>query len=422
MGPVLEGDGAALSGVGVTRAAFAFIFVTVLLDMLALGVIVPVLPALVVALSGGETARGATIYGLFGTTFAAMQFVFSPVLGSVSDRFGRRRVILLSNFGLGLDYVLMALAPSLWWLFLGRVISGITSSSFPTAMAYIADVTEPRDRAAKFGMLGAAFGVGFIVGPSVGGLLGGISLRAPFWGAAALSLANAAYGFFILPESLPPDRRTPFHWRRANVLGSFRMLRARPLLLALGAASFLSMLAHDSAPTTFVLYSQYRYAWTERTIGLVIGLVGAASLVVQGGLVGRLVAWLGERKAMATGFLCGAAGMAVYALAPTGALFLCGLPFTALYGLATPSLQSVMTSRVSASEQGQLQGAIGSLNGVANMIAPVLFTGIFAEAVGRFRDWHVVGAPFLLAAALLVAAFAVGWRVTSDSRLTTSDS
>jgi DHA1 family tetracycline resistance protein-like MFS transporter len=384
--------------------------------MLALGIIVPVLPALVVALSGGETARGATIYGLFGTTFAAMQFVFAPVLGSLSDRFGRRRVILLSNFGLGLDYVVMALAPSLWWLFVGRVISGITSSSFPTAMAYIADVTEPRQRAAKFGMLGAAFGVGFIVGPSVGGLLGGVSLRAPFWGAAALSLANAAYGFFILPESLPLDRRTPFHWRRANVLGSFRMLRSHPQLLALGAASFLSMLAHDSAPTTFVLYSQYRYQWSERTIGLVIGLVGAASLVVQGGLVGRLVARLGERNAMAIGLLCGAVGMAVYGIAPTGLLFLLGLPFTALYGLATPSLQSVMTSRVSASEQGQLQGAIGSLNGVANMIAPVLFTSIFAEAVARFRDWHLVGAPFLLASALLVAAFAVGWRVTAGHR------
>jgi len=381
--------------------------------MLALGVIVPVLPELVVAMSGGETARGATIYGLFGTMFAAMQFVFSPVLGSVSDRYGRRRVILLSNVGLGLDYVLMALAPSLWWLFVGRIISGITSSSFPTAMAYIADVTEPRDRAAKFGMLGAAFGVGFIVGPTVGGLLGGISLRAPFWGAAALSLANAAYGFFILPESLPLERRTPFHWKRANVLGSFRMLRSRPYLLALGAASFLSMLAHDSAPTTFVLYSQYRYQWTERTIGLVIGLVGAASLLVQAGLVGRIVEWLGERKAMATGFLCGAAAMTVYAIAPTGRVFLFGLPLTALYGLATPSLQSIMTSRVSANEQGQLQGAIGSLNGVANMIAPLLFTGIFAEAVGRFRDWQLVGAPFLLAACLLVAACLVGWRVAA---------
>jgi DHA1 family tetracycline resistance protein-like MFS transporter len=395
------------------RAAFVFIFITVLLDMLALSVILPVLPELVVALSGGQTARGATIYGLFGTTFAAMQFVFAPVLGSLSDRFGRRRVILLSNAGLGLDYVLMALAPSLWWLFAGRIVSGITSSSVPTAMAYIADVTEPKDRAAKFGMLGVAFGVGFIVGPSVGGLLGGVSVRAPFWASAALSLANAAYGFFILPESLPLERRSPFHWKRASVLGSFRMLRSRPPLLALGAASFLSMLGHDSLPTTFVLYVQYRYHWTERTIGLVLGAVGAASLVVQGVLVGRMVEWLGERQALAIGLLCGAAGMAVYALAPTGTAFVCGLLFTAIYGLATPSLQSLMTSRVAATEQGQLQGAIGSMNGVANMIAPVLFTGIFAEAVGRFRPWNLVGAPFMLASALLVGAFFVGWRVTA---------
>jgi len=397
------------------RAAFVFIFITVLLDMLALSVILPVLPELVVALSGGQTARGATIYGLFGTTFAAMQFLFAPVLGSLSDRFGRRRVILLSNVGLGLDYVLMALAPSLWWLFAGRLVSGITSSSVPTAMAYIADVTEPDERAAKFGMLGVAFGIGFIVGPSVGGLLGGSSLRAPFWCSAALSLANAAYGFFILPESLPLDRRTPFHWKRASVFGSFRMLRAHPQLLALGAASFLSMLGHDSLPTTFVLYVQYRYQWTERTIGLVLGAVGAASLVVQGGLVGRMVAWLGERKALAIGFLCGAAGMTVYALAPTGKAFVCGLLFTAIYGLATPSLQSLMTSHVAATEQGQLQGAIGSMNGVANMIAPVLFTGIFAEVVGPFRTWNLLGAPFLLAGVLLVGAFIVGWRATAHA-------
>lgn len=398
---------------GGERAAFVFIFVTVLLDMLALGIIVPVLPALVLSFRSGDTASGATIYGLFATTWAAMQFIFAPVLGSLSDRYGRRRVILLSNFGLGLDYVLMALAPSLPWLFFGRVISGITSSSFPTAMAYIADVTPDKDRAAKFGMLGAAFGVGFIVGPSAGGLLGAVSLRAPFWAAAALSLANAAYGFFILPESLPPDRRSPFRWRRANVLGSFTMLRAQPELLALGCAGFLSMLAHDSAPTTFVLYSQYRYHWDERTIGLVIGAVGLASLIVQGGMVGRLVDRLGERKALAAGLLCGAAGMAVYGFAPTGLLFLCGLPFTALYGLANPSLQSLMTRRVGASEQGQLQGAIGSMNSVANMIAPVLFTGVFAGAVGRFRDLHLVGAPFLLAALFLLAASIVGWCVTA---------
>jgi DHA1 family tetracycline resistance protein-like MFS transporter len=398
---------------GGVSAAFIFIFVTVLLDMLALGIIVPVLPALVVSFRGGDTASGATIYGLFGTTWAAMQFIFSPVLGSLSDRFGRRRVILLSNVGLGLDYILMAVAPSLWWLFVGRVVSGITSSSFPTATAYIADVTPPEERAAKFGLLGVAFGVGFIVGPAVGGFLGDVSLRAPFWGAAALSLMNAAYGFFILPESLPPERRSPFHWRRANPYGAVHMLRAHPGLFALGCAGFCSMLAHDSLPTTFVLYTNYRYGWGQKMVGLVLALVGVASIVVQGGLVGRLVALFGERRALAIGFASGAAGMLVYSFAQTGAWFLSGIVMTALYGLASPSLQSLMTRRVAPTEQGRLQGAIGSMNGVANMIAPVLFTGVFAAAVGRYRDLQLPGAPFLLAAMFLLTAIAVAWYATA---------
>jgi len=402
---------------GPSRAAFVFIFITVLLDMLALGIIVPVLPGLIVYFRGGNTASAAVIYGVFASVWAAMQFIFSPVLGSLSDHFGRRKVILLSNVGLGLDYLLMAVAPTLAWLFVGRVASGITSSSFPTAIAYIADVTPPDQRAAKFGMLGAAFGVGFIVGPTVGGLLAWYSLRAPFWCAAALSLANAAYGFFILPESLPEDQRAPFRWRRANPIGSFQMLRARPLLLALASAGFLSMLAHDSLPTTFVLYANYRYRWDERAIGLVLAAVGLASLVVQGGLVGRLVAFFGERKALAVGFLSGAAGMATYGFAPTGAWFMLGVPGTALYGLANPALQSLMTREVGPSEQGRLQGANGSMNGIANMTAPILFTQVFALAVGRYRPWNIPGAPFLLAALFLIAAATVGWKVTSPNRL-----
>jgi DHA1 family tetracycline resistance protein-like MFS transporter len=395
-----------------SRAAFIFIFITVLLDMLALGIIVPVLPALVVAFRGGDTAAGATIYGLFATVWAVMQFICSPILGSLSDRFGRRKVILLSNLGLGLDYLLMAVAPSLWWLFVGRVISGITSSSFGTAGAYIADVTAPEARAKQFGMLGVAFGVGFVVGPSVGGLLGAVDLRAPFWGAAILSLANAAYGFFILPESLPPERRSAFRWRRANPIGSIQLLRSRPQLLGLGAAGFLSMLAHDSLPITFVLYTTYRYQWDQRTIGLVLAAVGGLSIVVQGGLVGRVVAALGERRALALGLASGAAAMIVYGFAPTGRVFALGIAMTALYGLANPSLQTLMTSRVGPSEQGQLQGANGSMNGIANMIAPVLFTQTFAMAIGPLRDLHLPGAPFLLAAVFLVAALIVGRRAT----------
>jgi MFS transporter, DHA1 family, tetracycline resistance protein len=344
-----------------------------------------------------------------------MQFICSPILGSLSDRFGRRKVVLLSNLGLGLDYLLMAAAPSLGWLFVGRVISGITSSIFGTAGAYVADVTPPEQRAKKFGMLGVAFGVGFIVGPSVGGLLGMISLRAPFWGAAALSLANAAYGFFILPESLPPERRTPFHWRRANPMGSLRLLRSRPRLLALGTAFFFSMLAHDSMPIIFVLYTTYRYNWDQKTIGLVLALVGVMSIVVQGGLVGRIVEALGERRSLAVGLIAGTIGMAIYALAPTGTIFLLGITMTALFGLTHPSLQSVMTRTVGPSEQGQLQGANGSINGVASMIAPVLFTQAFALAIGPFRELNLPGAPFLVAGVLLVAALGVGWRATAGA-------
>jgi len=395
------------------RAAFVFIFVTVLLDMLALGVIVPVLPALVLQFKSGDAASGAIVYGLFATVWSAMQFVFAPVLGSLSDRFGRRPVILLSNLGLGLDYLLMAMAPSLGWLFLGRVVSGITSSSFPTATAYIADVTPPEQRAKKFGMLGVAFGVGFIVGPSVGGLLGGISLRAPFWGAAILSLANATYGYFILPESLPAERRTPFHWTRANPIGAIQLLRSKSRLFALGCAGLLSMLAHDSLPIIAVIYMQYRFQWTELTMGLVLALVGAVSVIVQGALVGRIVAAIGERRALALGLVCGAIGMIVYAMAPNGTIFLLGITMTGLYGLANPSLQSLMSRRVGPNEQGQLQGAIGSLNGVAAMSAPSLFTWAFA--IGVAPRVNLPGIPFLLAACFLIAALIVSWTATTAS-------
>jgi MFS transporter, DHA1 family, tetracycline resistance protein len=394
-------------GVRAGRAAFAFIFVTVVIDMLALGIIIPVLPRLIVEFRGGDTASGATTFGLFASVFAAMQFLFSPVLGSLSDRFGRRRVILLSCLGLGLDYVLMAMAPSLWWLFVGRVISGITSSTYGTAGAYIADVTPPEQRAARFGMLGAAFGIGFIIGPSLGGLLAGESLRAPFWAAAVLSLANSAYGFFILPESLPADQRTVFRWKTASPIGAFAMLRRHPQLLALASAGFLSMLAHDAAPSTFVLYTTYRFGWTERTVGLALALVGVASMIVQGGLVGRLVSALGEHRALAFGYVFGAAGNVVFGLAPTAALFAAGIVMTSLYGVANPALQSMMTSRVGPDEQGRLQGAQGSLMGIASLTAPVLFTQAFSAAVGPLRAWNLPGIPFLMAAVLLAGAFAI---------------
>jgi MFS transporter, DHA1 family, tetracycline resistance protein len=240
-------------------AAFAFVFVTVLLDMLAIGIIIPVLPKLVVDFVGGDAAEGARIYGLFGTVWALMQFVFSPVQGALSDRFGRRPVILISNFGLGLDYIVMALAPSLNWLFVGRVISGITAASISTAYAYVADVTPPEARAARFGLLGAAFGIGFVLGPALGGLAGAVDPRLPFWIAAALSLANALYGLLVLPESLPPERRAPFAWRRANPVGALALLASQSTLIGLATVNFLGNLAHAALPSIGVLYMMYRY-------------------------------------------------------------------------------------------------------------------------------------------------------------------
>lgn len=393
------------------KAAFAFIFITVLLDMLALGIIVPVLPKLVVQFKGGDTAGAATIYGLFGTVWAAMQFIFSPLLGAISDRYGRRPVILISTLGLGLDYFLMAAAPTLGWLFVGRTISGITSASYATAFAYIADVTPREQRAAKYGLLGAAFGIGFIVGPALGGLLGGISLRAPFWLAGALSLAGTAYGWFILPESLAPERRARIRWKLANPLGSLGMLRhGGPALLGFGASVLLYRLAHDSLPALFVLYSDYRFLWSARTVGMVLAAVGVATMLVQGGLVRPTVRKLGERWAMLLGFAFGTLEFAVMGLAPSARLFLVSIPFGALFGLTYPAMQGIMTGLVDDDEQGRLQGALASLTGMAGIVAPSLFTNTFSYVIGRWDHAWPSGIPWLIAAVMLVAAGGIaGW-------------
>ena len=380
--------------------------------MLALGVIVPVLPRLVVDFVGGDTARGAEIYGLFGTVWALMQFFVSPILGSLSDRFGRRPVVLLSNLGLGLDYIFMALAPTLSWLFVGRVISGITSASLSTAYAYIADVTRAEKRAASFGMVGAAFGVGFVVGPAVGGLLGSVEPRLPFWVAAALSLANTSYGWLVLPESLPRERRKGFSWRRANPVGSLVLLRSHPELFGLAVVNFLGNLAHAALPSTFVLYVGYRYGWDAQTVGIMLASVGIASVIVQAGVIGPVVRRIGERFVLLVGLICGTAGFAIYGLAGTGTLFLIGVPVVALWGLAGAASQGLMTRRVGVCEQGQLQGANGSVRGITELIGPGLFTQSFAFFIAVANPVHLPGAPFLLASLLLATAIPVAWRVT----------
>ncbi len=385
------------------RAAFAFIFLTVALDMLALGIMIPVWPRLVMQLEGGDMARAAFMTGVAGFLWAAMQFGFSPILGALSDRIGRRPVVLLSNFGLGLDYILMALAPTMGWLVFGRILSGITSASFSTASAYIADVTPPEKRAGRFGLLGAAFGLGFVIGPAVGGVLGHIDMRLPFWVSAGLSLANAAYGFFILPESLPPERRTQkLDLRKAQPFAAVARLLREPFLRKLTAIAFVSALAHESLPHTFVLSSGARYGWNERDTGLALMVVGIVAVIVSGGLVRPLVRRLGERKAIYFGYVFGAIGFAIYGFAPTGMLFLVGVPFAGLWSVAGPALQAMMSRHIDPHEQGQLQGALSSLRGIADMIGPLVFTRVMMAGTEVTHDASGAGAPFLLSALLLV--------------------
>jgi len=399
------------------RPALPFIFVTVLLDVLSFGIIIPVLPKLIERFMGGNTARAAEIYGLFGTVWALMQFVCSPVLGALSDRFGRRPVILFSNFGLGLDYIVMALAPTINWLFVGRVISGITGASFTAASAYVADVTPPEKRAASYGLVGAAWGLGFILGPAVGGVLGAYDPRLPFWGAAALTLINATYGVFVLPESLPPERRAAFEWKRANPVGALALLRSHPELLGLATVSVLYFLAHQVLPSVFVLYTGYRYGWNESTVGLTLAASGVFGIIVQAGLVKSIVARFGERRTLLIGLFCGAVGFTIYGLARTPTQFWSGLPIFAFMGLFSPSAQGLMTRRVEASAQGQLQGANSSIMGITGLIGPGLFTLTFAASIGAHRNWQLPGAPFLLAALLLVVALLLAWRVTQIKKI-----
>jgi DHA1 family tetracycline resistance protein-like MFS transporter len=391
-------------------AAVAFIFVTILLDVLALGLIVPILPKLVESFVDNDTAQAARIFGLFGTAWALMQFLFSPILGSLSDRFGRKPVVLFSNFGLGLDYVLMALAPSLIWLFIGRLISGITSASISTAFAYVADMTPPERRAAVFGKIGAAFGAGFVLGPAIGGLLGGLDPRLPFWVAAALSLLNALYGLLILPESLPQERRSPFRWKSANPVGALQLLRSNSVLAGLAVVNFIAQLAHVVLPSIFVLYATYRYGWDSATVGITLAAVGIFAMVVQGAGIGPIVRRLGERRALMLGLVCGAAGFLAFGAASNGPQFWLGIPIMSLWGISGAALQALSTQLVAPEQQGQLQGATNSVQSVSQLLGPFLFTLTFAYFIGPRSPVNLPGAPFLLASALLLLALAIAVR------------
>jgi DHA1 family tetracycline resistance protein-like MFS transporter len=393
------------------RAALPFIFVTVMLDMIALGLIAPVLPKLILDFFGGNMNSAAKWNGLFGTVFALMQFVFSPVLGVLSDKFGRRPVILLSNLGLGLDYIVMALAPTIGWLFLGRIISGLTASSIPTAMAYIADAVPKEKRAGAFGTIGVAFGLGFILGPAMGGPLGDIDVRLPFWVAAAFSLANWLYGYIFVPESLRPEHRKEFTLRRANPIGSLALLRSHPELWKLSTLQFLAYVSHEALPVLWALYAIHRYGWNQTMIGISLGIVGVFTALISGGLTGRVVTWLGERRTLYIGQCFGAIGMLVAGAARTGMIYLASIPIISMWNISFPAAQGMMTHRVSEREQGELQGAIQSLRSIAFVIGPYLFSGTFAWFINPKHAFHLPGAPYFLAAALLFTAMILATRV-----------
>jgi len=392
------------------QAAIAFILVTVTLDMLTIGLIGPVLPKLILNFLGGNMKNAADWNGWFGLVFALMQFFFSPVLGVLSDKFGRRPVILLSNLGLGLDYIVMAVAPTMSWLFVGRIISGITTSSIPTAMAYIADVVPKEKRAGAFGMIGVAFGVGFVLGPAIGGLLGDVDPRLPFWVAAGFSLANWLWGYFVVPESLMPEKRKEFTLRRANPVGSLVLLRSHHELWRLATIQFLAYLAHN-AFTVWALYAIYRYAWSAGMIGLSLAIVGACTAVISAGLTSQMVKRFGERRTLYIGQFFGATGMFIAGLARSGAIFLGSIPIISMWNISMPAAQGMMTRRVSEREQGELQGALGSLRSITFIIGPVLFSRVFGWFIDPKHSFHVPGAPYYLAGALLFTAMLMSTRL-----------
>ncbi|MFG0290857.1 MAG: TCR/Tet family MFS transporter [Rhodopirellula sp. JB044] len=399
-------------------AAMAFILLTLFIDILAIGIIIPVLPELVKEFAGGNESMAGWYVGIIAATFSLMQFFFAPVLGALSDRFGRRPVILGSLFGLGVDFIITGLATSVGWLFVGRFIAGVMGASFSTSNAYIADISTNENRARNFGLVGMMFGLGFIIGPALGGLLGGISLRLPFFAAAGLSLVNWLYGFFVLPESLPPEKRSStITLRSMNPFGTITRLRAYPMVLGLAAAFVFSSLAQRGLENVWVLSMGFRFGWEEQTNGWMLALVGLMAVIVQGGLVRPTIRRLGERRTVMFATTVSCLAFLGYGLATQGWMIPCIIVFGSLAGLAGPAIQSLITSTVDPSEQGRVQGALTSLISLTNILAPLIFTaGLFRYFTDestpfRYNGQPFAGAPFVFGSLLLLIALGILFRV-----------
>ncbi len=393
------------------NATVAFILVVIVLDTLGIGVVIPVLPRLIQTFVVGDVAEASRYFGVFVSAYATMQFLFAPVVGALSDRLGRRPVILVSILGAALDYLLLAFAPSLSWLFVGRVVAGITGASFSAATAYIADITPAEKRAQSFGLVGAAFGVGFILGPAVGGLLATVHLRAPFLLAAGLNMLNLAYGFFVLPESLAPEHRRPFDLARANPLGALRRIGRSPILLGFTGTLLCAYLAQQILQSVWALYTQAEFDWRPLQIGISLAVVGVMTGVVQGGLVRVSMRRLGERKSVLAGLLFNAMGFTAFGLATEGwMMYALIVPFS-LGGIAGPAIQALLTRQVGPTEQGELQGSLSSLQSVTAIVGPILATGLFSRFAPAGAVPHVPGAPFFAAATLVVLGMVLAWRL-----------
>ena len=389
------------------KAAISFIFITLLIDVTGLGLIIPVLPKLIESLTGGNISDASRWGGWLTFSYAIMQFLFSPVLGNLSDRFGRRPVLLFSLLGFGVDYIFLAFAPTIGWLFVGRTIAGITGASFTTAAAYIADISNNENRAQNFGMIGAAFGIGFIIGPVAGGLLGQYGPRVPFLVAAGLSLVNALYGFFVLPESLGKENRRKFDWKRANPIGSLMSIKKYPAISGLVGSLVLVYLAAHAVQTNWTFFTIEKFGWSVKTIGYSLGLVGILTATVQGGLIRYINPKLGNEKSV---YL----GLSLYAL---GLLLFAFLVPYCLGGIAGPALQSIISGHVKPNEQGELQGALTSMISVTSIIGPLLMTNLFAYFTGPTAPVHFAGAPFLLGSVLMLGSSIIAYYVLRKEKV-----
>jgi DHA1 family tetracycline resistance protein-like MFS transporter len=399
--------------------ALTFIVTVMIVDSIGWGIILPVLPQLMVEVTGEPLSRASVLSGWLLVVYAGMQFFFAPVLGNLSDRIGRRPVLLASLLLYGVNYLVMGFAESLAWLFVGRVLTGLGSSTYSAANAYVADISSPEDRARNFGLLGAAFGMGFILGPALGGLLGEIGTRAPFFGAGALALASCAFGWLALPESLAASNRRPFRWARANPLGSARTLLRFPIVFSLAGVVLLYQLGHHVLPSTWSFYLIEKFAWSPLAIGASLAAVGTMMALTQGFLIGRVVPRVGERVAVYIGLACGTLALFGYAVAASPWLiYVCLVP-GALQGLSGAAVQSIMANQMPADSQGELQGAMGSIAGVTSIVGPLVMTQTFGFFASAAAPVYFPGASFLLAALLTFAALVLFWTRVRDARVDT---